>query len=290
MPDRHDHDETHPEAAERLRQALASRAASVHPEGDAAGLVQRGEAARRAHQRRTAVLSIAAVVLVAAAVGTALVLRDDDRPDEVAVGDTTTASNTTSTSTSLSTTTTSTTTPPVDDDGVPGWPGFTSRMFSDPQSAAFSFATDVLGFADPTFSGSTEEGLDQTFTVHPNARAGVSTDITVHDTGAVRGWVVTGMSSPQGTIDAASFEGGTVTLSGSATAFEATVSVLVLDQEGNVLAESFTMAGANGEQGPYQTTIDVDPEAGTPFWVMIAEGDASGEGDLVWATTAALAA
>jgi hypothetical protein len=186
-------------------------------------------------------------------------------------------------------TTTSTTAPPIDDDGVPGWPGFTSRMFSDPQSAALNFVTDVLGFAEPTLAGRAGTGPDQTFTFRPNARAGISTDVTVHDTGTVRGWVVTGVSSPEGTIESASISGGRVTLSGSATAFEATVSVLVLDQEGNVLAETFTMAGANGEQGPYEATIGVGPEAGTPFWVMIAEGDASGEGDFVWATTAALA-
>lgn len=290
MPDRHDPDELHPEAADRLRSALASRAASVQPEGDAAGLVERGEAARRAHQRRTALLSMAAVLLVVAAVGAALVLRDDDRDDEVAVGDTTTSGAATSSSTSLPTTTTSTTstTAPLDDDGVPGWPGFTSRMFSDPQSAALNFVIDVLGFAEPTAAGSGGTGDDQTFTFRPTAAAGLTTEITVHDTGAIRGWVVTGVSSPEGTIESAGLDGSTVTLSGSASAFEATVAVLVLDQEGNVLAQSFTMAGANGEQGPYQATIDVDLSAGTPFWVMIAEGDESGRSGFLWATTAPL--
>ena len=93
-----------------------------------------------------------------------------------------------------------------------------------------------------------------------------------------------GTWSNQGTIDEATLE-DPFTLRGSATAFEATVAVLVLDQEGNVLAETFTNAGSNGEQGPYTAEIDVDPNAGTPFWVMIGEGDASGEGRLLWATT-----
>jgi hypothetical protein len=159
-------------------------------------------------------------------------------------------------------------------------------MFSDPQAAAFNFVTDVLGFADPTLAGSGGTGRDQTVTFRPNARAGITTDVAVHDTGAIRGWVVTGVSSTQGTIDSFSIDGSRLTLSGSATAFEATVSVLVLDQEGNVLAESFTMAGANGEQGPYEAMIEVDLAAGTPFWVMIGEGDASGEGGFLWATTA----
>jgi hypothetical protein len=465
MPDRHPRDDAHPDAAggtaDRLRQALASRAASVHPEGgDVTALAERGEAARRAHQRRTAVLSIAALVAVVAAVGAALVLRDDDRPDEVAVGDTTTttgpaggpvaiwpldrsadgfadpvaaaqsfyeeylgfqgtctaagggtvectpcgpgadcvepiattvdtedtdrgvvvtgatgstvgiddvsgsatsglyASGTTRSAVPATVdiavelralgrlepaasvsvpveltgatgpwtaalapvdaatalvlvardlrtasvqvveegfsepapTTTTTSTTVIDDDGVPGWPGNTSRMFSDPQAAAFNFVTDVLGLAEPTLAGNAGDGADQTFTFRPRPTAGITTEIAVHDTGSVRGWVVTGVSSPEGTIESASLAGGTVTVSGSATAFEATVTVLVLDQEGNILAETFTMGGANGEQGPYQTTVDVDPGAGTPFWVMIAESDASGEGVYSWATTASLAA
>jgi hypothetical protein len=187
------------------------------------------------------------------------------------------------------TTTSTSTTVPADDDGVPGWPGFTSRVFSEPESAALNFVTDVLGFFEPTAAGSAGDGPDRTFTYRPTSTAGLTTEVTVHDTGAVRGWVVTGVSSPEGTIESVTIDGGTVTLSGSATAFEATVAVLVLDQEGNVLARSFTMAGANGEQGPYQTAIDVDPSAGTPFWVMIAEGDESGQGDFLWATTAPLA-
>ena len=101
----------------------------------------------------------------------------------------------------------------------------------------------------------------------------------MHDTGPVRGWVVTGTSSTEGTIDGVTSR-TTVELSGSATAFEATIAVLVLDQEGNILARDITMAGANGEQGPYNTSISIPADAGTPFWVMIGEGDASGRGRL----------
>jgi hypothetical protein len=187
------------------------------------------------------------------------------------------------------TTTSTSTTVPIDDDGVPGWPGFTSRMFADAQNAAFNFATDVLGFAEPTQDGTTTsaDGRDVTFAYHPRPAAGATTNITVHDTGAIRGWVVTGLTSDEGSIDSASLDGTTVSLSGSARAFEATLYIRVLDQEGNVLAESFTMAGAT-EQLPYEATIEVDPAAGTAFWVMVADADASGEGGYIWAATAPL--
>jgi hypothetical protein len=272
---------------DRLRRALTSRADAVEPRaGDVAVLEARAEAARATHRRRLTLLSLAAALAVIAAVAGLLVAVSDDDPEELATESPTT---TTAPTTSSTTTSTSTSTTVLQDDGVPGWPGATARVFDNPGAAALNFVTDVLGFAEPHQSSS--EGNDVTdasFTFNPRPTASIATVVDVHNTGPIRGWVVTGARSEQGTIDEFSFDGTTVTLSGSATAFEATVAVLVLDQEGNVLAESFTMAGANGEMGPYQTTIDVDPGAGTPFWVMIGEGDASGEGDMVWAATATL--
>ena len=274
----------------RLRRALAARASSVEPgAGDVGPLEARATAARRARQRWTVVLSAAAVVLAVAAVAGAVALRDDDPDTEVATeGPTTTAEEPATTSTTTSTTSTSTTAPPLSDDGVQGWPGATSRMFDDPDAAALAFVTDILGFADPALADSTVEGDDAEVVYHPNPRASVNTTLSVHNTGELRGWVVTGLTSNQGSIDDVTFDGTTVTLSGSASAFEAHVTILVLDAEGNVLAESFTMASGSAEQGPYEASIEVEPAAGTPFWVMIAEGDASGEGEFLWAATSSL--
>jgi hypothetical protein len=277
------------EIEDRLRQALASRAASVEPRpGDVTALEARAAGARRARQRRMAILSVAAAIVVVAGVAGALVLAGgDDDGEELATGNTTTTTTATTSSTTTSSTSTTTTTLPQDD-GVPGWPGATARVFDNPESAALNFVVDVLGFADPALADVTTEGSDAHVVYHPRPTAGANTTVVVHDTGPTRGWVVTGTRSSEGTIEQASYDGSAVTLSGMATAFEATVVVLVLDQEGNILAETFTMAGANGEQGPYETTIDVDPTAGTPFWVMITESDMSGEGDFVWAATATL--
>ena len=135
----------------------------------------------------------------------------------------------------------------------------------------------------PTLAEGTTEGDDAQYVVHPRPTAGISTRVLLHHTGDLRGWVVTGATSDQGTIENLRGDGGAVSIYGSATAFEATVAVALLDLEGNFLTEDFTMAGSNGEQGPYATSIGPAP-SGTPFWVLIGEGDASGEGRLSWAT------
>lgn len=183
--------------------------------------------------------------------------------------------------------TTTTTTEPATDDGVPGWPGPVARVFDEPEAAAQAFVEEVLRFADPALADATGDDTDMVFEYAPRPTATVTTHITVHDTGNVRGWVVTGLESSTGTIDQAAIDGTTVTVSGSAQAFEATVTIVVLDEQGTVLGESFTMAGST-EVLPYQGTVEFDPSLGTPFWVLIAEGDASGDGLYVWATTANL--
>ena len=79
---------------------------------------------------------------------------------------------------------------------------------------------------------------------------------------------------------------GTVTLSGTATAFEATVSWQVLNTGGAVVAEGFTMAGSNGEYGPWTVPVDLQP--GTYTAVLRAEnmaGEDEGPGRWLWEDT-----
>jgi hypothetical protein len=279
MPADDDH-----EMEQRLTAALEQRASEVQPgPGDLAAVEAAVAAQRARNKRRTALLAAAAVVLVVAGVVAFLNLAGDDGEDVVTDDPTTTTEATTSTTTTTVPETTTTTTIPEDDDGVLGWPGAVARVFDNPESAALAFATDVLGFADATLAEGTTEGVDAEYVVHPNPNAAISTRIRLHHTGEIRGWVVTSTASAQGTIDGVSIDGGAVTISGSATAFEATVTVALLDLEGNVLAETFTMAGSNGELGPYTASIG-PPTGGTASWVMIGEGDASGQGRLSWAT------
>lgn len=271
------------EVEQRLTDALEQRAASVQPgPGDLAGIEARVAAEQRRNRRRTGILAAAAAVAVVAGVAAVLTLSgDDDEP--VATEDPTTTTAPTTTEPAPTTTTSTTTTIRIDDDGVPGWPGFVARVFDNPESAAIAFAEDVLGFAEATLAEGTTEGDEAEYTIHPNPRAAASTRVHVHDTGEVRGWVVTGATSSQGSIDeVVSNANGTITISGTATAFEATVTVEVLDLEGNVLEETSAMAGSNGEMGPYTATLGEFFE-GTPAFVLVGAPDESGEGRFVWA-------
>jgi hypothetical protein len=183
---------------------------------------------------------------------------------------------------------------PGADDQVPGWPGAVARRFDDPESAAIAFVTDVLGFFEPTLQGSAAtDDIETEVTLTSNAQSTATTTVLVHDTGDARGWVVVDVTASNGTIDGAQvvpdpdgvFD---VSVTGTASAFEAAVDVRVLDLEGNVLGEGTTLAGANGEVGPYDATVHLDVP-GNPFFVQIAEGDASGRGRFTWGVVRRLA-
>ena len=283
-------DQPDDEIEQRLTAALEQRASTVQPSAGDLAAIEAGVAAERArNKRRTAWFAAAAAVVVVAAVAAFLSLNGDDGQDVVTDDPTTTTTEaTTSTTTTTVPETTTTTTIPEDDDGVLGWPGAVARVFDNPESAALAFATDVLGFAEPTLAEGTTEGDEAEYVVHPRPTGSLSTRIHLHHTGAVRGWVVTGAASDQGTIDDIQVgPDGSFTITGSATAFEATLSVALIDLEGNYLEETTTMAGSNGEQGPYTATIG-PARSGIAAFILIGEGDASGEGRLVWATIASV--
>lgn len=180
--------------------------------------------------------------------------------------------------------TTTTTTGPTDD-GVPGWPGLTSRAFDDPQSAALAFADDVLDFADPTPGETADAGTDATIQVD-NRPGGQATSLQLHDTGEARGWVVVGVTSTQGSIDGVSRDGENVSVTGQAIAFEATVNVRLVAVDGTVLGETTTSSGISGELGPFAAVVHQDLAFDGPVYVQVAEGDASGEGRFSWAAWA----
>ena len=79
---------------------------------------------------------------------------------------------------------------------------------------------------------------------------------------------------------------GTVTLSGTATAFEATVNWEVLGEGGVVVAEGFTMAGSNGEYGPWTAPVELSPGAYTAvLWADNMAGSDEGPGPRLWEET-----
>lgn len=78
---------------------------------------------------------------------------------------------------------------------------------------------------------------------------------------------------------------GSLTVSGTATAFEGTVTWLVTSPDGMVVAEGFTSAGANGEYGPFQFTVDLSPG---PYVITVREDSAASPGEgvpVLWQET-----
>lgn len=78
---------------------------------------------------------------------------------------------------------------------------------------------------------------------------------------------------------------GTVTVSGTATAFEANVLWEVRDADGTVVADGFTMAGANGEYGPFTFTVDLGPGSYTVAVREPSVADSDEAPPLVWEDT-----
>lgn len=81
--------------------------------------------------------------------------------------------------------------------------------------------------------------------------------------------------------------GPTVTVSGTATAFEATLAWEVVPAGGgDPVQEGTTMAGANGEIGPFSFTVDLEPGTWTVrVWEPdVSDGEGSGDERLVSAT------
>ena len=84
---------------------------------------------------------------------------------------------------------------------------------------------------------------------------------------------VNGPNSITAPLDGQTVTGPTVTVTGEGTAFEATLSyaVLVAGTE-DVVLESFTTAGANGEVGPYSFDVELEPGQ---YTVRVWEADMS---------------
>jgi hypothetical protein len=78
---------------------------------------------------------------------------------------------------------------------------------------------------------------------------------------------------------------GTVRVSGTATAFEANVLWEVTDAGGAPVADGFTMAGANGEYGPFSFTVDLAPGTYTVTVREPSMADPDEGPDLVWQDT-----
>ncbi len=203
--------------------------------------------------RIVAALAAVAVIVIAGVV--VLLTRDDGDDQQVS----TPATNPPATSPSPSTATTPPATAPTDT-STAVWPVTgSSTRYTDPVAAATGFATDFVGFVDPVV-GTFQQGDSRSGEVSIRARAqGPVTTVFVRQLGDDGSWWVLGSATPniQVTTPAAlATISSPATLTGTSTAFEATVNVQVRE-DGNAtpIGKGFVMGGANGVTGAFDGTV-----------------------------------
>jgi hypothetical protein len=285
----------------RLSDTLAGRAGTVEP-ADANSLEdieQRIAEERKTMSRRQALfIGLGAAAAVALIVGAVALFRDNDKQSVNVVPAASSSESDTTTTTTTSTTSTTATAVPV---AVPPhiWPFAPSTTLATPEEAARSFAIDYLGMTDARL-GKTIIGVPASpatgphvanVEVFPNDRGNARTTVNTVEAGT--GWVVTGANADLIVVDAPKPHDpvtSLITVSGQGTAFEAQLGVELRPLGSKTLVATGTaMAGANGEMGPFTTTIG-PPSPDQPVVLIVFEGDASGEQTYTYATVILLGA
>ncbi|MGK2929246.1 MAG: Gmad2 immunoglobulin-like domain-containing protein [Acidimicrobiales bacterium] len=268
----------HTETQERLRAALADRAAHIRPSPDGLDRIEEKlmEERTRTGDGRWIYGAVSAAAVVLLVVVGFFVLGDDD-DDAAVVADSSTS--TTEESTTTSSTTASTTTEPfapeVDPFAVAYPSPTTSQRFESPESAGQSYATEVLGFTEIVV-GEYRAGDSRSGELPVTDReGGPETTILVRqmedDT-----WYVLGSVTEDITVDqpqrgdpiSSPFE-----TTGSALAFEGHVSVVVraLDDP-TPLGEGFVTGNGVPPAGPFEGSIEFEaPPEEVPGIVIYLE-------------------
>jgi hypothetical protein len=278
----------------RLRDAIGARVANIPDSrgdgglGSIKGVVGTASARDRRRRRALAIVGIAAAIVIAAG---SIVLLRDDKGQNVS-----TASDTPSTvaPTTVPGSTTVTTAPPAPEDTAI-WPlaSAASRSFDSPEAATFSFATEYLHMSDQVQVGTAvPTGDSATVDIRPFATGGPVTTVQLQQT--ARGWVVLGSTTPDVQVEtpkAGDVANDPLTVSGQSTAFEAVINLELRPQDtGERVGEvAATMGGANGELGPFSTTLHPPQDKG-PLVLLVYEADASGQGEISAATVVRLRA
>jgi hypothetical protein len=159
------------------------------------------------------------------------------------------------------------------------WPTAANpTRYPTPESAARGFATGFLSMVDPVV-GTFRQGDARSgeVPVRPDA-TGPETTVLVRQLTAADSWWVLGSATAAISISrpaALETVSSPLTVRGTSTAYEATVDVsLRLDDATAPLAEGTAMGGANGQMGPFETTLAFSAPPG-------------GRGALVVSTTSA---
>jgi hypothetical protein len=186
----------------------------------------------------------------------------------------------TSSSSSSSSSSTTTAEPPLDTSTVV-WPAATSNTrYPDPVAAARGFAADYVGFASPVV-GEFRQGDARSgeVDIQPVAGGPVTT-VLVRQLGPDDSWWVLSAFTANIEVTAPAVltrVASPVTLGGTSTAFEATVEVEVRE-DGNdqPIGSGFVMGGANGELGPFHSTLVFEPstaDAGAIVFFTVSSED-----------------
>lgn len=132
------------------------------------------------------------------------------------------------------------------------------------QGTGSSTPTDSPPTPAPTDEISAPEELETPVTdpasEAPDPDTDPDADPAPADDGIPEDAAVNGPNSIVEPLDGASVSGPAVTVRGEGTAYEGTLNYEVVRVETDeVVAADFTQAGANGEVGPYEFTVDLDP-------------------------------
>jgi hypothetical protein len=140
--------------------------------------------------------------------------------------------------------------------------------------AARSFATLFLGFVNPVIGGfapATTAGTSGTVAVRPSSN-GPATRVSVSEA-ADHTWWVTEANTDNIRLDAPARLANItspVRVTGTSTAFEATVRADVRDRFATVLGQGIVMGGANGEMGPFDGTFGFSRDGATSGAVVLS--------------------
>ena len=278
----------------RLREALAARAATIDPSPDGLERIEEELMSGSPNDNRNrwvigALSAAAAIVLVLVAV---TVLDDDDDADVTADTTTTTADTTTTTASTTTTEVTTTTepfAPEVDPFSVAYPSPTTSQRFDSPESAAQSYATEVLGFTELEL-GEYREGDNRSGEVPISDRPdGPETSVLVRqmedDTWFVLGSTVDDIQVAEPEAQAAI--GSPFETSGTALAFEGTVSVVVLTQDdpGAPIGEGFVTGSGVPPAGPFEGEISFTPPTEDTAGVLVYRTHSAEDGHVQQATS-----
>jgi hypothetical protein len=261
---------------DRLRELLRDGEPSVGP-GSFDDV--RSRARRQARRGRALVAGGLALVVGLAAV-VAVPLLDDDEPPQQVIADPGPTSSTVPT-----------TTVPAMDESVGIWP-FVTAAEADDKAIELSFnptsATAVAVAFLSTFAGMEARGPATEPEAHDvRERAvrlshggGGGTTVELRRIGSSDRWTVVGAEADGLVLDAPAVGGGSVRVTGRATAFEGTVVVSVLDRgRPPTLLGRAPVTGEQGELRPFAGEVRFDPGPGT-LGVVVAVTESAEDGSV----------